>query len=202
MAEATPIRLKVHMETVHGPDMDIRAARMALWELAGFPASSIEPSIDVLTLALGNFLQRFEVLETRERYEHRPVAGVVTFPGLTAVPISKGGITTMGFPVPDNSAGQKCKVTWKDAEGNPADTTGCTVAWALSDPAKGSIAPDPAGDALSDALFVPAQVAGQLGDVDVAPVLTKPDGSQVSATPGTITVIASAAMMGEVTFPS
>jgi hypothetical protein len=80
--------------------LSLLAARERVWQDAGFPGSQIAPSLDVLTLALNElavsmqqatatfqaFLdlyaqhrQEFLVLQARERREHQPVRGRVTF---------------------------------------------------------------------------------------------------------------------------
>lgn len=76
---------------------DIGQARRKVWSYAGVsPAEAIAalaPSIDVLTLAFANLAAQFETsqvlfaelsaafdeLDARERREHRPVSGWVTF---------------------------------------------------------------------------------------------------------------------------
>lgn len=71
---------------------DLDRARQILWEYVGAP-TRIQPSIDAITLAFAELAEQFalsrqaleilserlEVLEARERLEHQPVSGWVTF---------------------------------------------------------------------------------------------------------------------------
>lgn len=108
----------------------------------------------------------------------------------------------MGFPIKDNSAGKKVHIDWLDADGNPADLTGCSVAWAVSNPAVGSVAPD-AANPLTDGVFTLSDGPTPLGDVSLSAVLTKPDGSTVATDPasGVATIVAADAVTGTVSFP-
>ena len=108
----------------------------------------------------------------------------------------------MGFPIPDNSAGQKVHVDWLDGDGNPADLTGCSVAWAVSNPAVGAVEPDPAAP-LTDGVFKLTDGPTPLGDVSLSAVLTLPDGGNVATDPatGVATIVASQAIAGSVSFP-
>ena len=109
----------------------------------------------------------------------------------------------MGFPIPDNSAGQKVRIAWVDADENPADVTGGSVAWAVSNPAVGAVEVDPAAP-LTDGVFKLVDGPTPLGDVSLSAVLTMPDGSQVATDPasGVVTIVASAAVSGSVSFPT
>jgi hypothetical protein len=109
----------------------------------------------------------------------------------------------MGFPISDNSPGQKVHVDWLDADGNPADTTGCSVAWAVSNPAVGAVEVDPANP-LTDGVFKLTDGPTPLGDVSISAVLTLPDGTTGVATDpntGVATIVASQAVSGSVSFP-
>lgn len=109
----------------------------------------------------------------------------------------------MGFPIRDDSAGQKVHIDWKDADGNAADLTGCSVAWAVSNPAVGAVVVDPANP-LTDGVFTLTPGPTPLGDVSISAVLTLPDGSTVATDPasGVATIVASAAVSGGVSFPT
>lgn len=108
----------------------------------------------------------------------------------------------MGFPIPDNSPGQKIHVDWLDSDGNPADLTGCSASFVVSNPAVGSIEPD-AANPLTDGMFVLTDGPTPLGDVSLSAVLTLPDGSNVATDPntGVATIVSSQAVSGSVSFP-
>lgn len=108
----------------------------------------------------------------------------------------------MGFPIKDNSPGKSFEIAWTDADGNSADLTGCSVAFNVSNPAVGSVEPDPAAPN-TKAIFKLTDGPTPLGDVSISAVLTKPDGSQLATDPnsGVATIVASDAVAGVISFP-
>lgn len=108
----------------------------------------------------------------------------------------------MGFPIKDTAPGKAFQVSWLDADGNPADLTGCQVAYTVGNPAVGSVEPD-AADPLTKAFFRLTDGPTPLGDVSLSAVLTKPDGGQVATDPasGIVTIVPSDAVTGGIVFP-
>lgn len=104
----------------------------------------------------------------------------------------------MGFPIKDTAVSKGFRVDWTDADGNPADLTGCSVVYSISNPAHGSADADPS-DPLHRGIFTLSPGATPLGDGQVAATLTKPDGSSVAAT-GDYTIVADVATGGAVAF--
>jgi hypothetical protein len=104
----------------------------------------------------------------------------------------------MGFPIKDTATSKGFGVNWSDADGNPADLTGCSVAFAVSNPAHGEAVADPTNP-LTRGVFNLSPGATPLGDGQVSATLTKPDGTSIAAV-GDYTIVADVAVAGGVVF--
>ena len=104
----------------------------------------------------------------------------------------------MGFPIKDTAVSKGFTLNWTDADGNPADLTGCTVSVSVSNPAHGSVAMD-AANPMGRGVFTLSEGATPLGDGQIAAVLTKPDGTSI-AVQGDYTIVADVAVAGGLVF--